>query len=111
MDAVTPGSAADDVDTVLARAHRAEWAAVVASTARLTGDLDLAEECAQEAFARAVEVWPHRGIPDRPGAWLTTVAANRARDVLRRDAALRRRLPLLVPESEAADEDAWQPDD
>ncbi len=111
MDAVTPASAAADADTALASAHRAEWAAVVASTARLTGDLDLAEECTQEAFARAVEVWPVRGIPDRPGAWLTTVAANRARDELRRRTALRRRLPLLVRE-DGADEDAsWHADD
>ncbi|MFD4960803.1 RNA polymerase sigma factor [Microbacterium sp. NPDC058389] len=111
MDAVTPPSAAGDVDTALTRAHRAEWAAVVASTARLTGDLDLAEECAQEAFARAVEVWPVRGIPDRPGAWLTTVAANRARDELRRRTALRRRLPLLVREDPPDDDACWHADD
>jgi len=111
MDAVPPSSAADDVDTTLTRAHRAEWAAVVASTARLTGDLDLAEECTQEAFARAVEVWPARGIPDRPGAWLTTVAANRARDELRRRTALRRRLPLLVREDPPDDDASWLADD
>ncbi|MBD3940821.1 RNA polymerase sigma factor [Microbacterium sp. NEAU-LLC] len=111
MDAVTPPIPVDDALTVLAAAHREEWAAVVASTARLTGDLDLAEECTQEAFARAVEGWPDRGIPDRPGAWLTTVAANRARDVLRREAALRRRLPLLVTETEAETEVSWYPDD
>ena len=99
------------VRAALAETHRAEWAAVVAATARLTGDLDLAEECAQEAFARAVEVWPGRGIPDRPGAWLTTVAANRARDVLRRDAALRRRLPLLVREDPTDDGATWHSDD
>ena len=109
--AASPTVPAAQVDAALADAHRAEWAAVVAATARLTGDLDLAEECAQEAFARAVEVWPGRGIPDRPGAWLTTVAANRARDVLRRDAALRRRLPLLVREAPADDGASWHSDD
>lgn len=72
------------VAAAISDAHRDEWAAVVASTARFAGDLDLAEECAQEAFARAVEVWPERGVPERPGAWLTAVAANRARDILRR---------------------------
>src|SRR6478735_292505 len=108
---VDPSAPVDDVPTVLAAALRDEWAAVVAATARLTGDLDLAEECAQEAFARAVEVWPHRGIPDRPGAWLTTVAANRARDVLRREAALRRRLPLLVREDPPDDGASWHSDD
>jgi len=63
---------------------------------RVTRDLDLAEECAQDAFARALTSWPADGIPARPGAWLTTVARRRALDVLRREAALRRALPLLV---------------
>jgi RNA polymerase sigma-70 factor (ECF subfamily) len=64
----------------------------------MTRDLDLAEECAQEAYAQALQTWTRTGIPDRPGAWLTTVARNRALDVLRRQAVLRRSLPLLVPE-------------
>jgi RNA polymerase sigma-70 factor, ECF subfamily len=58
----------------------------VATLIRTTGDWDLAEECAQEAFARALETWPRDGVPRRPGAWLTTVARNRARDRLRRAA-------------------------
>jgi RNA polymerase sigma-70 factor (ECF subfamily) len=58
---------------------------VVAALIRVTGDWDLAEECAQDAFARAAEHWPRDGVPRRPGAWLTTVARNRALDVLRRD--------------------------
>jgi RNA polymerase sigma-70 factor (ECF subfamily) len=99
------------VTAAVAAAHRDEWSAVVAATARLTGDLDLAEECAQEAFARAVEVWPTHGIPERPGGWLTTVAANHARDVLRRSAALRRRLPLLVREEASDDAEPWRADD
>jgi len=68
----------------VAEAHRLDWARVLASTAQLTRDLDLAEECAQDAFAQALQSWPVSGVPDRPGAWLTTVARNRARDVLRR---------------------------
>jgi RNA polymerase sigma-70 factor (ECF subfamily) len=52
----------------------------------VTGDWDVAEECAQDAFARALERWPHDGIPENPGAWLTTTARNRAIDRLRRDA-------------------------
>jgi len=63
---------------------------------RVTRDLDLAEECAQDAFARALTAWPVDGVPERPGAWLTTVARRRALDVLRREAALRRALPMLV---------------
>jgi RNA polymerase sigma factor (sigma-70 family) len=72
---------------------------VLAATVRVTRDLDLAEECAQDAFARALVAWAADGVPDRPGAWLTTVARRRALDVLRREAALRRALPLLVVET------------
>ena len=49
----------------------------------MTGDWDLAEECAQDAFAKAIERWPREGVPRRPGAWLTTTARNRALDRLR----------------------------
>jgi RNA polymerase sigma factor (sigma-70 family) len=84
------------VVAAVALAHRREWAQVLATTAQATGDLDLAEECAQDAFARALKVWPATGIPERPGAWLTQVARNQARDELRRRAAFRRRMPLLV---------------
>jgi RNA polymerase sigma-70 factor (ECF subfamily) len=58
----------------------------VATLIRATGDWDLAEECAQDAFAQALQHWPEDGIPSRPGAWLTTVARNRATDRLRREA-------------------------
>ncbi len=80
----------------MARAHRDEWARVLAATAGSPRDLDLAEECTQDAYAQALETWPRSGVPHRPGAWLTTVAANRARDVIRREAHGRRVLPLLV---------------
>jgi RNA polymerase sigma-70 factor, ECF subfamily len=56
----------------------------VATLIRSVGDWDLAEECAQDAFERALQRWPTDGIPDNPGAWLTTVARNRATDRLRR---------------------------
>ena len=58
----------------------------------MTGDWDLAEECAQDAFTQAVRVWPRDGIPPRPGAWLTTTARHRAIDVLRRRATETARL-------------------
>jgi RNA polymerase sigma-70 factor, ECF subfamily len=61
-------------------------ARIVASLIAMTGDWDLAEECAQDAFARALQVWDRDGVPARPGAWLTTAARNRAVDVLRRRA-------------------------
>jgi RNA polymerase sigma factor (sigma-70 family) len=88
----------EEVVAAVAQAHRRDWARVLASTAQLTRDLDLAEECTQDAYAQALQTWGQTGIPDRPGAWLTSVARNRARDVLRRESVFRRRLPLLVAE-------------
>ncbi len=67
-------------------AFRAEWGQVVATLIRVTGDWDLAEECAQDAFATALERWARDGVPRSPGAWLTTTARNRAIDRLRREA-------------------------
>jgi RNA polymerase sigma factor (sigma-70 family) len=90
-----------EVDEALTRAHRRDQARVYAATARLTRDLDLAEECTQDAYAQALQTWPQTGIPDRPGAWLMTTARNRALDVLRRESVLRRALPLLVPDESA----------
>jgi RNA polymerase sigma-70 factor (ECF subfamily) len=84
------------VAAAVADAHRREWAFVLAATARVTRDLDLAEECVQDAYARALATWGSRGIPANPGAWLTTVARRRAVDLARRDATLRRSLPLLL---------------
>ena len=63
---------------------RIESARLVAAIARVTRDVGLAEELAQEAFVTALEVWPVDGIPDRPGAWLMTAAKRRAIDALRR---------------------------
>ena len=67
-------------------AFRAEWGQVVATLIRITGDWDLAEECAQDAFALALDRWAADGVPRKPGAWLTTVARNRATDRQRRAA-------------------------
>jgi len=74
----------NDVKAAVDAAFREEWGRVVATLIRVTGDWDLAEECAQDAFAMALQRWPRDGIPGRPGAWLTTAARNRAIDVLRR---------------------------
>ncbi len=74
------------VDRALDEAYRREWGQVVASLIAHTGDWDLAEDCAQEAFTRALETWPRDGVPERPGAWLTATARNRAVDRLRRQA-------------------------
>ena len=114
---MTDGAA---VEAAIASAHRREWARVLAATARIARDLDLAEECVQEAYAAAMEFWVSAGIPDNPAAWLTTTAKRRAIDAIRRDKTLRSKLPLLVEPEEAADEvamntltaqDAQDPDD
>ncbi|MGP3958474.1 RNA polymerase sigma factor [Nonomuraea sp. 3N208] len=96
-----------DVEAAVADAHRRRWALVLASTARVAGDLDLAEECVQEAYAAALASWERDGIPDNPAAWLTTAARRRAVDAIRRERVFRAKLPLLIepePVEEAADE-------
>ncbi|MHA6618247.1 RNA polymerase sigma factor [Pseudonocardia sp. DLS-67] len=79
----------------VADAHRREWAAVLAATVRVTRDLDLAEECVQDAYAAALESWTG-GVPDRPGAWLTTAARHNALDAVRRARTRQAKLHLLV---------------
>ena len=73
-----PASVVEDV-------YRAEFGRVVASLAGRFGDLDLAEEMAQEAFVEAVRRWPTDGVPPNPGGWLTVTARNKALDRLRRE--------------------------
>ncbi|HEY0696572.1 MAG TPA: DUF6596 domain-containing protein [Micromonospora sp.] len=80
----------------MAAAWRRDWASVVAAVARVTRDLDAAQDAAQEAFGSAVTHWAEHGVPDNPAAWLTTTARRKALDALRRGRALRDRLPLLV---------------
>jgi len=115
---VEPGT----VSTAIADAHRREWAFVLAATARVVGDLDLAEECVQDAYAAALTAWTRQGVPRNTGAWLTTAARRRAIDAKRRDAVLRAKLPLLIepdppvaasapPGAGAAAEDDVIPDD
>jgi RNA polymerase sigma-70 factor (ECF subfamily) len=110
------------VSAAIADAHRREWAFVLAATARVAGDLDLAEECVQDAYAAALTAWTRQGVPRNTGAWLTTAARRRAIDAKRRDAVLRAKLPLLIepdspvaasapPGAGAAAEDNVIPDD
>jgi RNA polymerase sigma-70 factor (ECF subfamily) len=100
------------VDAAVARAFREDWGRIVATLIGLTGDWDLAEECAQDAFARALERWRRDGIPRVPGAWLTTTARNRALDRLRRAAsgAAKQREAAMLSSSEP-DPDAVRDDD
>jgi RNA polymerase sigma-70 factor (ECF subfamily) len=89
-------AATPDVRQAVADAHRREWAFVLAATARVAGDIDLAEECVQDAYVAALDAWARDGVPRSPGAWLTTAARRRALDAHRRDRTLRSKLPLLV---------------
>jgi RNA polymerase sigma factor (sigma-70 family) len=97
--------ASSEVERAIADAHRREWASVVAAAAGTARDLDVAEECAQEAFATAFEAWSRDGIPENPGAWLSTVAKRRAVDVIRREVTFRTKLPLLVDTNETQHDD------
>ncbi|MDX6264029.1 MAG: hypothetical protein QOH84_5717 [Kribbellaceae bacterium] len=89
---------ASEVARAVERAHEQEWANVLATTARVAADLDLAEDCVQDAYAKALVHWSEQGIPRRPGAWLTTVATRRALEHRRRAEVSQRKLPLLIPE-------------
>lgn len=103
-----------DVESAVAEAFREEWGQVVATLIRITGDWDLAEECAQEAFALALRTWPRDGVPHRPGAWLTTAARNRATDRLRREtagAAKLREAALMHVRDEPDSDDSGVTDD
>ena len=76
-----------DAQDALTRAHRDEWARVVATLAKRFGNLDIAEEAAADAFATAAERWPAEGTPPNPGAWLTTTATRKAIDRIRRESS------------------------
>ncbi|HEX4162787.1 MAG TPA: RNA polymerase sigma factor [Acidimicrobiales bacterium] len=103
---------AREVQSAINDAFQQEWGRIVATVIRLTGDWDLAEECAQDAFTKAAERWSRDGIPRRPGAWLTTVARNRALDHIRRDqrgASKLREVAVLNSADEATPDEV--PDD
>ncbi|MFI6298970.1 RNA polymerase sigma factor [Nonomuraea sp. NPDC050790] len=92
-------------------AHRREWAYVLAATVRVTRDLDAAEEAVQDAYVQALRTWAKDGVPERPGAWLTTVARRGALNVMRRERTLAAKLPLLVGVEEETPETGAVPDD
>jgi len=99
-------TARNAIAAAVAEAHRREWALVLAATARVTRDLDAAEECVQDAYVAALDAWARQGVPRNPGAWLTTAARHRALDTLRRDRTLRTKLPLLIVPDQGSGGDA-----
>ena len=78
-----PGPAPADIE----RVFRDEYGRAVAVLARVFGDIDIAEDAVQDAFAEAVRRWPSAGLPPSPAGWIITTARNRAIDRLRREAA------------------------
>ena len=88
-------------------AWRIEWPRLVAGLTRMFGDIDAAEDLAQDALLAALEQWPRDGVPPNPGAWLMLTAKHRAIDRRRRDATFRRKLSVLG--GELVIEDAEQP--
>jgi RNA polymerase sigma-70 factor (ECF subfamily) len=84
------------IDAVIARAFREEGPAILATLIRQVGDFGLAEDALQDAFAAAVATWPRDGVPDRPGAWITTTARHRAIDRLRRERGMADRVERLA---------------
>jgi RNA polymerase sigma-70 factor (ECF subfamily) len=75
-----------DVHAAIEGVYRTDWGRIVAALIRLTGDFDVAEEAAQEAFASAVHEWPASGLPDSPRAWIIQTARHKAIDYVRRQA-------------------------
>src|SRR5215471_21586761 len=82
-------------DTV-AEVYRSEWGRIVAAMIAIVGDFDLAEECAQEAFAVAVEHWRASGIPEFPRAWIIQTARHKAIDRIRRRTRFAEKLESYV---------------
>ncbi|HEY2054641.1 MAG TPA: sigma-70 family RNA polymerase sigma factor [Solirubrobacterales bacterium] len=101
---------------MLKEVFRDQWGRVVATLATIFGDIELAEDAAQEAFAIAAERWPREGEPANPTAWLVATARNRAIDRLRRERTLARKTEQLggelrAVEEETMDDDASLPDE
>ncbi len=89
-----------DIHRTIDAVWRIESAKLIASLARIVGDIDLAEDLAQDALVVALEQWPESGIPNKPGAWLMATAKHRAIDRLRRNSSLARKHEELGRELE-----------
>ncbi|WP_445148408.1 RNA polymerase sigma factor [Baekduia sp. Peel2402] len=110
----------DDAPAAVSRAFREEGPAILATLIRQVGDFGLAEDALQDAFAAAVATWGRDGVPDAPGAWITTTARRRAIDRLRRERSLADRVERLAalesrqtsaPDADAMDEPSTIADD
>ena len=96
--------------TDVGRVFKEEWGRAVAALTRVLGDIQLAEDAVQDAFATALERWPRDGEPASPGAWIITAARNRAIDRIRRDQVFTRKAEMLARlQALPADEDDVSP--
>jgi RNA polymerase sigma factor (sigma-70 family) len=98
-----------DVHRVVDAVWRIEGARIVATLARVTGDVGLAEDVAAEAVVEALETWPTGGVPARPGAWLTTVARRRAVDAFRRRSVQDDRYRRIAHALDETSDLVWEP--
>jgi RNA polymerase sigma factor (sigma-70 family) len=99
------------LDEAIETVFRIESPRVVAAAARIVRDVGLAEQLAQDALVAALEQWPHIGIPGNPGAWLITIARNRAVDLVRREQNYARKLAEVGRGLEGTAPPAPDPDD
>jgi RNA polymerase sigma factor (sigma-70 family) len=106
---MTDASRRPEVSQRVAAIWRIEGARVVATLARLTGDVGLAEDLAHDAVADALAQWPEAGVPDNPGAWLTAVAKRRAIDGWRRRSALDERYRAIARDLDETTDAEWEP--
>jgi RNA polymerase sigma factor (sigma-70 family) len=90
---------------------RIESARIVATLAKMTGDVGAAEDLAQDALVEALRQWPRDGVPENPGAWLTAVAKRRAIDQWRRKERLDDRYRAMASTLDESADDAWEPID
>ncbi|UOY01943.1 RNA polymerase sigma factor [Blastococcus sp. PRF04-17] len=102
-----PAASTANLHRVVDAVWRMESARLIGALTRVTGDVGLAEELAQDALVAALEQWPGTGVPAKPGAWLMATAKHRAIDTFRRSANLRRKTELLGRDLEEADEPDW----
>lgn len=106
---VEPSGAKAAIRRTLDAVWRMESARIVATLAKMTGELGLAEDLAQEALLDALTQWPESGVPDKPGAWLTAVAKRKAIDLWRRRERLDDRYRAIAQDLKEMSEDQWEP--
>ncbi|MEE4021962.1 RNA polymerase sigma factor [Gordonia sp. PKS22-38] len=99
----------DDIRRSVDAVWRIEGSRIVATLARVVGDVGFAEDLAQEAIAEALEQWPDAGVPRNAGAWLTAVAKRRAIDGWRRQERLDDRYQMIARDLSEVAEEEWEP--